>query len=84
MAYKHDTPPFTRQSSDTMKELDDSTTNAINIPDKVESEKTPADDTHSGKDDSDKEREETKEEQKGSMKDFFVSRQNQCDMPGIS
>ncbi|KAL1644845.1 hypothetical protein SLS61_008639 [Didymella pomorum] len=58
-------------ASDTMKELDDSTTNAINIPDKVESEKTPADDTHSGKDDSDKEREETKEEQKGSMKDFF-------------
>jgi hypothetical protein len=74
MADKHDTPPITRQSSDTMKEPDNSTANAISIPNKVESEKTPADDAHSNSVDSNKEQ---KEESKGSMNNYFVSDQNQ-------
>jgi hypothetical protein len=77
MADKHDTPPITRQSSDTMKEPDNNTTNAISIPSKIESEKTPADDAHSNRVDSKKEQKEQKEENKGSMNNYFVSDQNQ-------
>ena len=84
MADKHNTPPITRQSSDTMKEPDDSTTNAIDIPNKVESEKTPVDDAHSSKDESEKEPKEEKEEKNGSMKDFFVSRQTHYNIPDSS
>lgn len=80
MANTHDTPT-TRQSSDTMQEPSDSTTNAINIPDKVESEKTLAEHAHSNKDDSKKEQEE---EKKGSMNDYFVSRQTKHNMLGVS
>ena len=52
-----------------MKEPDDGRINAVNIPEKVESEKTPADDAHSNDDDSNK---EPKEEKKGGMNDYFV------------
>lgn len=81
MEDKHDTPPITRQSSDTMKEPDDSTANAINIPDKIVSEKTPADDAHSNVDDS---RQEQKEDKKGSMNDYFVSHQVQCNAVAVN
>jgi hypothetical protein len=69
MADKHDTPPVTRQSSDTMKEPDHSTMHAINMPNKIEPEKPPADDTHSSADDS---KQESKEEKGGSMNAYFV------------
>lgn len=74
MEDKNNTPPITRHSSDTMKEADDSTTNAINIPDKMESEKIPADGACSNVD---KSMQEQKEEKKGSINDYFVSRQVQ-------
>ncbi|KAJ4329940.1 hypothetical protein N0V87_010435 [Didymella glomerata] len=54
-----------------MKEPDNNTTNAISIPSKIESEKTPADDAHSNRVDSKKEQKEQKEENKGSMNNYF-------------
>lgn len=64
-----------------MKEPDDSPTNAVNIPTKVESEKIPTDDAQSNKSNSKKEQ---VEEKKGGMSDYFVSRQNRRNTLEIS
>lgn len=66
----NDTATFTRHSSDTMKEPDERPMTAIDMPDKIETEKTPADDAQSKEDDPKK---QAKKEKEGSLKDYFVS-----------
>lgn len=65
-----DTATFTRHSSDIMKEPDERPMTAIDMPDKIETEQTPADDAQSKEDDQKK---QAKEEKGGSLKDYFVS-----------
>lgn len=60
---------MTRQSSDTMEELDDHAMATINVPEKTEGQKAPTDAASSNGDETDKQEEEEKE---GSLKDYFV------------
>lgn len=77
MAHENDTSVSTRRSSDTMTTPVDSQPTVIDIPEKIEPEKSSLDD---GKP-IDESKEKAKDEKEGSMKDYFVSNFDPCKKP---